>query len=57
MSAGDNLADDMERLVEIAKRVLAGEPIENFDLGEYEIFVVIGYTQKAMGLSTPASQS
>lgn len=44
----ESLADDVERLVAIAERVLAGEPIESFDLGEYEIFVVTGYTQRAI---------
>lgn len=46
---------DAERLVTIADRVLAGEPIEDFDLGEYEIFVVTGYCQRAMGLVAASS--
>lgn len=45
------LERDVERLVEIAERVLAGEPIESFELGEHEIFVVVGYCQRAMGLA------
>jgi hypothetical protein len=44
----DPLSDDIERLVSIAERVLTGEPIESFNLGEYEIFVVTGYTQQAV---------
>ena len=45
-----NLRADAGRLAEIAERVLAGEPIEDFHLGEYEIHVVIGYCQRAQGL-------
>lgn len=44
----DDLSEDVERLVDIAERVLAGEPIESFDLGEYEIHVVVGYTTRAL---------
>ena len=42
------LADDSQRLVEIAERVLTGEPIEDFDLGEYEICVVAAYTERRL---------
>lgn len=47
-----DLTDDTQRLVEIAERVLAGEPIESFDLGEYEIFVVTGYTRRAVEIAS-----
>ena len=47
----DPLREDAERLVAIAERVLAGEPIEDFELGEYEIHVVVGYCQRAQGLA------
>lgn len=39
------LEADMERLIAIAERILAGEPIESFELGEYEIHFVVGYCQ------------
>lgn len=41
---------DSDRLIKIAERILAGEQIEDFDLGEYEIFIVAGYCQRATGL-------
>lgn len=50
MDDDDPLVADVERLIAIAERVLDGEPIESFDLGEYEIFVVVGYCQRALGL-------
>lgn len=46
----DALRADSDRLVAIAERVLAGDPIEDFELGEYEIHVVVGYCQRAHGL-------
>lgn len=46
----DPLADDMARLVDIAERVLAGEPLESFDLGQYEVTIVSAYCQHAVGL-------
>jgi len=45
------LGADVERLVTIAEFVLEGVPIETFELGEYEILFVTGYTQRAWGLT------
>ena len=42
------LYEDAQRLADIGDRVLSGEPIENFDLGEYEILVVASYCRRAI---------
>lgn len=42
------LREDIERLADIGDQVLAGEPIESFDLTEYECCVVLGYTRRGV---------
>jgi hypothetical protein len=44
--AGD-IADDLKRLADIGDQVLAGTPIEQFELGEFEIRFVVGYCSTA----------
>jgi hypothetical protein len=40
--------EDLERLADIADRILAGEPIETFELGDGERGFVLGYTRGAV---------
>jgi hypothetical protein len=42
------LRDDMERLADIGDEVLAGTPIESFELGECELAFVLGYCKRAV---------
>lgn len=42
------LPEDIERLEQIAERILAGEPFESFDLTYYERLFVLGYTRAAV---------
>lgn len=42
------LGDDEERLADIGDRVLAGTPIEEFELGKFEIRFVLGYCKRAV---------
>lgn len=51
------LDDDIERLRSIAEKVLAGTPIESFDLGEYEIHVVVGYCRAVTDQAFAADRS
>jgi hypothetical protein len=42
------LAEDIERLEQIAERILAGEPFETFNLTKYERLFVLSYTSAAV---------
>ena len=44
----DELAADIERLADIGDEILAGTPIEEFDLTENETIFVLGYTGEAV---------
>lgn len=43
-----DLADDLERLADIGDQILAGTPIEGFDLTEMERVFVLGYTRRGV---------
>lgn len=52
------LGDDAERLADIGDQVLAGTPIEEFELGECEILFVLGYTRAGVnGALGPVEES
>jgi hypothetical protein len=42
------LRDDAERLADIGDQVLAGTPIEEFELGYFELTFVIAYCKRSV---------